>query len=103
MAGVAVFGLIVWISLDPRCTAGSAVCDYAVEQCRGSTGTHLVKPYHYAGDVAQHARDAGSDGGGRMPRRERVRVERRGRVQNLTTAGRRSLPDRGGDVHRGLG
>src|SRR5262245_409935 len=41
-----------------------------------SAGKHLVEPYHDAGDVAQHARDAGSDGGARMPRRERVRVER---------------------------
>ena len=51
----------------------------------------------------KHARDAGSDGSARTLGRERVRVERRGRVRDLSSAGRRPSPDCGGDVHGGLG
>ena len=47
----------------------------------------LIDPYHDASEVAQHARDAGSEGSARMLRRERVRIERRGRVRDLSSAG----------------
>ena len=45
---------------------------------------------------------AGSDGNAGMLARERVRSTTR-RVQDLSSAGRRPSPDRGGDVPGGLG
>jgi hypothetical protein len=61
-------------SLLKRTTPESGVCSW-------------IEPDHDAGEVAQHARDAGSDGSARMLERERVRVERQGRVRDLSSAG----------------
>ena len=46
----------------------------------------LVEPYHDAGEVAQHARDTGSDGCARVLGRERGWVERRSGIRNLCSA-----------------